>query len=45
VAAVQISDHRIDTDDRLALERENRSEHTVGRRVLRPHVHRQALAA
>ena len=32
-------------DDRLALEREDRAEHAVGRRVLRPHVHGEALAA
>jgi hypothetical protein len=41
---MEISDHGIDADDGLALEREDRSEYTVGRRVLRPHVHRQALA-
>ena len=45
VAAVQVADHRVHADDRLALEREDRAEHTVGRRVLRPHVHREALAA
>ena len=45
VAAVQIADHRVDADDRFALEREDGAEHAVGRRVLRPHVHRQALAA
>ena len=45
VAAVQVADHRIDADDRLAFERENRAEHAVRRRVLRAHVHRQPLAA
>ena len=32
-------------DDRLAFEREDRAEHAVGRGVLRPHVHREPLAA
>ena len=45
MAAVQVADDRVDADDRLALERQDRAEHAVGRRVLRPHVHRQPLAA
>ena len=45
MAAVQVADHRVDADDRLAFERENRAEHAVRRRVLRPHVHGQPLAA
>src|SRR5262249_19513921 len=42
---MQIADDRIDADHRLALERENRAEHAVSGRMLRPHVHREALAA
>ena len=45
VAAVQIADHGVDGDDGLALEREDHPEHAVGRRVLRPHVHHEALVA
>jgi hypothetical protein len=45
VTSVKVTDDGIDADDRLAFQRENRAKHTMGRRVLRPHVHRQALAA
>ena len=45
VAAVQVADHRIDANDRFAFERENGAEHAVRRRVLRPHVHGEPLAA
>ena len=43
VAAVEIADHRVDGDDGLAFERDDGAEDAVGRRVLRPHVHGQAL--
>ena len=45
VAAVQVADHRVHADNRFALEREDGAEHPVGRGVLRPHVHGEALAA
>ena len=45
VTPVQVADHRVDPDDRLAFEREDGAEHPVRGRVLRPHVHREALAA
>ena len=45
VAAVEIADDRVDAHHRLALEREDRAEDAVGGRVLRPHVHGEALAA
>ena len=45
MTAVLVSDHGVDADHRLAFERQNRSKHSVRRRVLRPHVHRQPLAA
>src|SRR2546422_3874962 len=43
VAAMEVADHRVHADDRLPLERENHPEDAVGRRVLRPHVHHEAL--
>src|SRR5262249_59618857 len=45
VAAVAVADHGVDADDGFALERENHAEHAMGRRVLRPHVHHEALVA
>ena len=45
VTAVEIADHRVHPHHRLALEGEDRAEDAVGGRVLRPHVHREALAA
>jgi hypothetical protein len=45
VAAVQVADHRVNGDDRLPFERHDGAEHAVGRRMLRPHVHGQALGA
>src|SRR4029077_12891770 len=43
VAAVQVADDGIHRDHRLALEGEDGAEDPVGRRVLRPHVHGDAL--
>src|SRR5205085_4780759 len=45
VTAVQVTDHSVDGHDRFAFEREDGAEHAVRGRVLRPHVHREALAA
>src|SRR6059036_1340769 len=43
VAPVEVADHRVHADNRLALEREDHAKDAVGRRVLRPHVHHEAL--
>src|SRR5262249_14217218 len=43
VTAVEIADHGVDADDGLALEDQDRAEDTVRRRMLRPHVHHEAL--
>src|SRR3989454_106291 len=43
VAPVEVADHRVHADDRLTLEREDHAKDAVGRRVLRPHVHHEAL--
>src|SRR5262249_54789645 len=45
VTAMEVADHGVDADHGLAGERQDRAEHTVGGRMLRPHVHREALAA
>ncbi len=45
VAAVEVADHRVDGDDRLPLEGEDHPEDAVSGRVLRPHVHHEALVA
>src|SRR4029453_8909644 len=45
VAAMEIADHGIHGDDRLSLEGEDHPKDAVGRRVLRPHVHHEALVA
>src|SRR5262249_45042420 len=45
VAAVQVADDRVHARYRLALEREDGAKDAVGGRVLRPHVHGEALAS
>jgi len=42
---MQVTNDRVHSDDALTFERENRAKDTMGRRMLRPHVHGQPLTA
>src|SRR5499427_9612286 len=44
VAAVEVTNHRVHCDHRLPFQGEDGAEHPVRRRVLRPHVHGEALS-
>ena len=45
VVAVQVAHHRLQADDRLAIQRQRGAEHTMCGRVLRSHIDHDAVSA